>query len=695
MRHRFALIASVAAIATAPLALVAQTGDYPTSPPPAAPVRPAQFPPFQEATLANGVRLVVVESHEQPVLSVTLSLPAGSAYDARGKEGQAAMVAQLLTKGAGNRSAEEIAAAIEGVGGTLVSFVDDDFLTVRSDVLSPNAALAFELLADAVIRPTFPESELELLRTQTLTALQLEQSQPAALAQRYFARALYGQHPYARRPSAASVRAITRADLVAFQRARLRSAGALLVVAGDISLDSARALATSALSQWTGAPAAAAAFPTPPARSRSEITLVHRPGSVQSNILVGNTTFAPADPRFYAAAVANRVLGGGADARLFTILREQKGWTYGSYSQIERQKGMGHFVASAEVRTEVTDSALVEMLAQLRRIGREPVPAAELEAAKGALVGSFPLTIETATQVANAVSQAKLLGLPADYLRTYRTRLAAVTPPQLQAAARVIARPDAAVITVVGDGAKIYEGLSKIAPVRMVSVEGEPLTTDDLVIKAAALDLDMSKLVARSDSFTVMVQGNPFGWQRSTLAKTDSGFTYTDESVIGPIAQQTTVVTFTDKIEMQAVKQTGKVQGQDVSIDVAYASGRAKGSAISPTPQGLQPITVDAEVPAGVLDDNALLAILPALKWSPTAKFTLPVFRSGQGKLQQLTLAVSGTETITVPAGALEVYKVDVAGGERPSTFYVTTAAPHRLAKIAVAGAPIEIVLAK
>ncbi|HJU64407.1 MAG TPA: pitrilysin family protein, partial [Gemmatimonadaceae bacterium] len=583
MRHRFALIVGLVA---APAALVAQTGDYPKSPPPAAPVKPASFPPFQEATLTNGVRLVVVESHEQPVLSVTLSVPAGSAYDARGKEGQAAMVAQLLTKGAGSRSAEEFAAAIEGVGGTVVSIANDDFLTLRADVLSPNAALAFDLMADAIVRPTFPQTELELLRTQTLTALQLEQSQPAALAQRYFARTLYGQHPYARRPTAASIRAITRQDLVSFQGARLRPAGALLVVAGDITLDSVRSLATAAFAAWTGGPAAAGAFATPPARTRSEILLVHRPGSVQSNILVGNTTFAPADPRYFAATMANRVLGGGADSRLFTILREQKGWTYGSYSQLSRPKGLGSFVASAEVRTEVTDSALVEMLAQLRKLGREPVPASELEAAKGALVGSFPLSIETATQVANAVSQAKLLGLPADYLRTYRTRLASVTPAQLQTAARAVIRPEASVIVVVGDGAKIYNGLSKVAPVRMVSVEGTPLTADDLVIKAAALDLDMGKLVARRDSFTVIVQGNPFGWQRSALEKTDSGFKYTDESVIGPIAQQTTVVTFTDKIEMGTVKQTGKVQGQDVKIDVTYAGGRAKGSAATPTPNG-------------------------------------------------------------------------------------------------------------
>ncbi|MGH7719280.1 MAG: M16 family metallopeptidase, partial [Gemmatimonadaceae bacterium] len=192
MKTPTALAAAITLFSAAPAALLAQGDDFPPSPPPAAPLRPAAFPPFQEVTLPNGVRLVVVENHEQPVLSVTLSLPAGSAYDPRGREGLAATAAQILTKGAGNRSAEEIAAAIEGVGGSIVSTADEDFLTVRADVLSPSAPLAFELVADAVVRPTFPNGELELLRTQSLTSLQLELSQPAALAQRFFARTMYG-----------------------------------------------------------------------------------------------------------------------------------------------------------------------------------------------------------------------------------------------------------------------------------------------------------------------------------------------------------------------------------------------------------------------------------------------------------------------------------------------------------------------
>jgi zinc protease len=436
------MLHAVRSLAVASLAVaVPAAAQQPKTPPPPAPVTPATFPPFQERVLPNGMRLVLVQSAKQPVISLSLTFPAGSAHDPARKEGVAFMTAQLLTKGAGTRTAEQIAEAIEGVGGSLNAGAGEDFLTVRADALAGDAPLAFSLLADAAARPTFPAKELDLLRTQTLSALQLELSQPGSLASRFFSQALYGSHPYGRSQTPTSVRAIRREDIVAFHRARIRPGGALLVVAGDISLARATELANKSFAGFTGAAPAAATFPAPPSRTRTEIVLVHRPGSVQSNVLVGNLTTGPADQGRYAATVANKALGVGSDARLFDILREKKGWTYGAYSSLSRPKGIGAFQANTEVRTEVTDSALVELLAQLRRIGSEPLPAAELEFAKGALVGSFPLTIETAEQVAGAVSTAKLLDLPADYLQTYRTRLSAVTGADAAAAAGKFIRP--------------------------------------------------------------------------------------------------------------------------------------------------------------------------------------------------------------------------------------------------------------
>lgn len=667
---------------------------YPTSPPPAAPLEPPVFPPFQEARLSNGLQLVVVERHSQPVVSLSLAIPAGSAYDPAGKDGVAGMVAGLLTKGAGERGADQIADAIEGVGGSLSAGAGRDFLTIHATTLSPDAQLAFSLLADVTLRPTFPEAEVELARTQTLSGLQLQLSEPASLASRFFNQFLYGQHPYARSATPASVRGITRDDLVAFQRERLRPEGALLVVAGDMDLARARELAEESFGTWSGAAPRAASFPAPPARGATEIVLVHRPGSVQANIVVGNVAFGPADPLRYAATVANRILGGGADARLFTVLREEKGWTYGAYSGITRPLGPGSFQASAEVRTEVTDSALVEILAQLRSLRSQQVTPAELEAARGALVGGFPLTIQTADQVAGAVSQARLLGLGSDYLQQYPSRLAAVTAVDVEEAARAAIHPDSALIVVVGDGAKLYDRLADIATVRIISPEGDPITPAELTAPAAGVELDPAALVARVDSFDVMLQGQPFGFTTMRVEADADGFTITESSQLGPIVSQRTTIRLGTGLEMRSVKQEGTVQGQATSLDVTYAAGRATGSAAAPRPPSgaVESREVDAAVPGGVVDDNALTALVPALPWEAGAKLTLPVFASGQGELMTYNLAVTGTESVTVPAGTFQAYRVEVTGGPQPLTLLVEAAAPHRLLKVGMTGTPIELV---
>lgn len=668
---------------------------YPTRPPVAAPVKPAVFPPFQEAVLPNGVRMVVVRSAKQPVLSLSLAVPAGDAYDPAGREGLASMMATLLTKGADDRSAEQIAEAIESVGGSIGSAAGPDFLVVGVSGLTSDASLAFELLGDVVVRPTFPASELELARTQTLSSLQLELAQPASVASRLFARALYGGHPYARRAAPASVQAITRDDLTRFHAARVRPTGALLVVAGDITMERARELATAAFNGWRGTAPAPVAFTAPAAPARTEILLVHRPGSVQSNILVGNLTSRPGAATWYGAQVVNKVLGGGADARLFLTLREQKGWTYGAYSRMDRPKDVGSFVASTEVRTEVTDSALAELLAQVRRVRTELIPRAELEAAKGALVGSFPLSIETVDQVARQVGEVRLFGLPANYLATYRPRLAAVTPAQALAAAQATIKPQAMTIVVVGDATKIHAGLQRIAPVRLMSVEGTPMTVADLTPKAAALAADASKLAARRDSFALMVQGNAFGSMVTALEKTATGWRYSENTMLGPIGRTQSEVMFDNALTMTAAKGSGTMQGQVLNTDIAYAGGKATGTASAPGQGGVKTTKVDATVAPGTIDDDMLTALLPALAWSPTAKHGVMLFDAAKNASLSATLAVTGTEQVTVPAGTFAAYKVSLTGTEAPRTMWITTAAPHRLLKVAIAGAPVELVLVK
>jgi zinc protease len=676
-------------------ALAAQGSTYPTQPPAPMPLKPAALPPFQETTLANGVRVLLVENHRNPTVAYRLALPAGDIYDPTGKTGTATMMAGLLTKGAGSRSADEIAAAIEGTGGGMVAGTDEDYLSVSGFVLSNAAPIAFELLGDVIARPTFSDKEFELARTQTLSGLQLNAASPGFLAGKFFRAGLYGAHPYGATATATTVRAITRADLQAFHAARVRPRGALLVVAGDITMSQLTTLANKAFTGWTGAPAASSALPSPPARSKAEILLVHRPGSVQSNLLVGNLAIGPADSARFAAVLASQIIGGGSDGRLFTILREQKSWTYGAYSTLTRVRGIGRFEANAEVRTEVTDSALVEMLAQLKRIGAEPITATEFEGKRGAMVGSFPLTIETPQALAERVASITLYGLPANYLQTYRTKMAAVTTAQVSAAARRVIRPQQALIVVVGDGTKLYEKLAKIAPVTIRNADGDVMQPSDLTPKVMAAAFDISQLKASRDSFVVMVQGNPLGTSVVSVEAKNDGWTFSENTNVmnGMIVQRTTLDN-DGTLAPRSLQQGGSTQGQQTKTEIAFAGGKAKGSAQTPSQTGPQTKAIETDLPTGTIAADALQVALPLFRWADKATFSLNVFSAGKGTVEPVTLKVVGSESVKVPAGTFDCWKIEQTGGEASVVFYVAKA-EKRIVKIAPVGQPIELQLAK
>lgn len=665
-------------------------------PPAPLPLTEAQFPPFVEFELENGLRVVLVPSAKQPVLSMQLSVLGGTLYDPPGKSGVADMVAGLLTKGAGTRSADQIAESIERVGGSLSASAGPDVLSISASVLLDDRELAFELMADALLRPNFPPEEVELLRTQTLSALALAKSQPEAIAGRIFAKALYGDHPYARRADEASVRAITRDDLVLFHTTRARPAQSLLVLAGAIDSVEAHRLVARHFTAWTGRGATPPPARPAPQRMRSEIILVHRPGSVQSNIVVGNTTWLPTDLRGHAMDLANQILGGASDSRLFTILREEKGWTYGAYSDVAEVRGVGSFTATAEVRTDVTDSALVELLRQVHRMGNEPVPTAEFERQQQTLTGRFPLQIETAQQVAGQVARARLLGLPNDYVQTYRQRLAALTPQQVQSAARAGMRADAALIVIVGDGLALRDRLSAIAPVTLVDVDGAPIAAEAMEVKPIPLALDPATLRPSSDSFAVMVQGQNFGYQTTALEQSATGWTFRERSVLGPILQQQTTVEFSNAITMLRTEQSGKVQGNDLRIVVQYVDGKASGEGVTPGQAGMQPVNYkDVAVPQGTVDDNVVAALLPFFTWTEGATIELSVFASGRGVVERRSFRVEGVEVVNLPIGAVAAFRVSYAGGEAPGTYWIEQAAPHRVLKFGPAGVPLEFVRVK
>ncbi len=687
-------VRALAALLVVAAPLAAQE-PFPPRPPKPDRLRPVQFPPFNELALPNGMTLLLVENHEQPTLSLSLSFRAGSAFDPAGKEGVAAFVAELLTKGTPARNADQIAAAIEGVGGSIGASAGDDFLTASVDVLSDHADLAFSLLGDVTRRATFPEQELELARTRYLSALEVELSQPQNVAARTFQQEIYGRHPYGRNTSAAAYKAITRDDVVAFAGRRLRPGGALLVVAGDITLPRARELAMQAFGGWSGAAPPAPAFPAPPAKRGTDILLVNRPGSVQSNIVIGNTTFLPTDTTYYAARLATQVLGGGSDSRLFTILREQKSWTYGSYAALRRNRGIGFWQATFEGRTEVTDSALTELLHQIDRIRTEAIPDSELAAAKGFLVGSFPLTIETPRQIAQVVSTARLLGLGPDYVQRYRERLSRVSAVRARAAAQRVIHRDALAIVVVGDAKALYEKLKPIAPVRLVDLEGKMMDPVELNPKGGPVAFDRSQIVARRDSFQALVQGNVFGAQTAKVEVTGDSIVYTEATTIGQIQQQSRVVLNGD-LSMRRSDQTGTVQGQHTETHLTYADGRVKGTAMSPQPGGTpKSITVDTTIAAGTVDDNALALLLAAMSLEQGKTFNLNVFSTGEGTTKVVSVKVAAVENVAVPAGTFPAYRLELSGMQLPIVMHVTRDAPRRVVRIAPTGAPLVFELVK
>ena len=694
MRRAALLLAGLALVS--PAALSAQDS-FPSHPPKPTLLTPAQFPPFQEVKLANGVDLVVVERHALPVASVSLSFRAGGIYDPSGKEGLADLVAEVLTKGTTTRSADQIASAIEGVGGSLSASASDDFLTITAEALSDQLDLIFDLLGDVTRNATFPASELDLARTRELSSLALELSQPASIAGRFFGKEIYGDNPYGRSATEQSIKAIGQQDLVDFAHARIRPGGALLVVAGDVTVAQAESLVQKSFAGWTGGQPQAPAPVSTAAKHATDILLVHRAASAQSTILVGNTTILPTDPLSYAGRVVTQVLGGGADSRLFRVLREEKSWTYDTHASFRRYRGLGYWVGAAGVRTAATDSALHELLHQIDLIRTAPIPDSELVAAKGYLVGSFPLSIETPGQIASQVATAKLLGLDPDYLRLYRERLNAVTALQAEAAAKRLFRPEAFSIVVVGDGARVYDKLAAIAPVRVVDLQGHPIAPEDLKPQTGPLTLDAAQIVPRRDSFVVLVQGNPLGARVTELRRTADSLVFDETLALGPAGGQHLALVFDPTtFGVREVDQTGNAGGQQSEAHLRYDGGRVKGSATVPQPGGTpRSLTIDTTVAPGTYDANAVNVLIPALPLATGKSFAMSVFSSGDGSAKVLSVDVASAETVTVPAGTFQTFKVRVSGGEAPFVLYVSSDTPRRIVKLEIVGAPVVFELAK
>jgi zinc protease len=441
-----------------------QTEEFRRQPPAPLPARALTIPTPYETTLPNGLQLVVVEDHRLPLVSYRLAFRTGTANDPAELPGLTSMMTDMLNEGTETRSSRQIADEVARIGASLSAGANSDYTTVAASALSMYGEQILGLMADIALHPTFPATELDLLRQNKKQGLIHQRSQAEFLANERLARTLFGQHPYSRVSTTPEVLdAMTRERIVAFHRQMFIPNNAVLVVVGDVGREQLVKRLTETFGQWGKGTAAATEFPAPPVRSSRAIYVVDRPGSAQSNIIIGNAGITRTSNDYFPVVVMHTVLGATASGRLFMNLREAKGYTYGAYSSMDARRSAGWFGSTAEVRTPVTGPSLKEFFYELERIRREPVSEQELNNAKSYLTGVFPIRLETQSGITDQLVQIKMFGLPADYLQTYNARIQAVTARDIQRVAQQYITPDKAAIVIVGDASAIMDQIKPYA----------------------------------------------------------------------------------------------------------------------------------------------------------------------------------------------------------------------------------------
>ncbi len=441
--------------------------------------RDVKFPPYEVHTLENGLQVIAVLHHEQPAVSLRLIVRAGGALDPVDKPGVASLAASLLDQGTTTRSAQEIANTVDSVGGALGTSAGTDLSFVNALFMKDSFELAVGLMADLARNPSFRPEEIERQRQQMLSALKVSYDDPEYVASTVFDRLVYGFHPYGKPDSGTptSLARITRDDLVAFHRAYFAPNNAILAIVGDLSADEAFAGAERAFGDWARNDAIKVEPPADPPPPTRRVIVIDRPGAVQTEIRVGHIALPRKHPDYMAMDLASKILGGEGSNRLHRVLRSERGLTYGASADLETLKFSGDLVAETDTRSEATGQVLRLIVDEFWKLQRERVGEAELQGAQDYLAGSFPLTIETPSAIALQVLNAVFFGLDLNELQTFRERVNAITPDDIQRVARAYLKPDRLSIVLVGDASKF---VSQLASAGFPQYERVPISELDL-----------------------------------------------------------------------------------------------------------------------------------------------------------------------------------------------------------------------
>ena len=418
---------------------------------PASPVAPAPAP-WTRFTLPNGIVVLVAERPGIPIVIVRASVEAGAILDPPTKVGVANLTALLVTRGSASRTALEIDRAIEFVGGSLEGEGGRDASEVGLSVLRKDLALGLDLLADALVRPAFPDAEFERKRDEVQASVRRSEEDPGTVAARTLRRLVFGEHPYGRAVTGteASLRTITREDVVAFHRAAYRPERTIVAVAGEVTAAEVRAALEARLGGWSVATPAPAS-PGPADLGQPSRTEAADRALTQATVLLGQATVTRKHPDFYPLLVASQILGGGSSSRLYSRIREERGLAYSVYAQYVPARLAGFFLVELQSENARIREALSVVREELIRLRRERVSEDELTRVRSSLVGGFPLRMGTAEDVSELLVGIERFDLGLDYPARFRQAVSAVTAEDVLRAVRTHWDPDGMSLALVGN----------------------------------------------------------------------------------------------------------------------------------------------------------------------------------------------------------------------------------------------------
>ena len=479
--RRAAAFLAVVVLAAVPAA--AQNASWPSEGPPR-PLAPREvrFPPYQVRTLPNGLQVVAVLHHEQPIVSMRMIVRAGGALDPKDKFGLADLTAALLTQGTENQSATELNEAVDFMGALMSAGAGTDLSFVNMIVMKDSFDVGLRMLSDIARRPAFAPPEIERQRQQILSSLQVSLEDPEYVADAVFRRLVYGAHPYAWPQSGTpeTLARVSRDDLLAFHRRYFVPNNAILAVVGDLTEEEAVAGVTKVFGDWQRGevpPEAALAPPDPTRR----IVIINKPDAVQTEMRAGHIGIRRNHSDYMPLNLATRILGGEGANRLHQVLRTERGLTYGAQAEMHTLRETGAIEASTNTRSEATAEVLRLMVDEFWRLQRERVGERELAEAKNYMTGSFPLTIETADAIATQVLNVLFYGLPVEQLQSFRERVNAVTTDEVQRVSRFYLRPDRLSIVLVGNSQAFIPQLRRLGfnAFEVIEMNNLDLTTLD------------------------------------------------------------------------------------------------------------------------------------------------------------------------------------------------------------------------